>query len=213
MDTELTNTLSSDNTFNPNLSALFNFFSKTNATITPELTSALSGTNIDFSGTTTEILSGITAYFVESMRTTIKSLSAPIVHPWDGVKMTLFEPDHKFPTIEDIEVPEEITLENIQDKIKEHTKVYKSRIMDSIANRDTFTFLGPFDQVSLISEVSGTDCFAVTEDRFRSYVEAVEVMRSIDIDSITEENCTEYIKKLGYCLSNVLTRKTIKTKN
>jgi hypothetical protein len=213
MDSDQTILLSSDSVSVPNLSAMMQLFSGANITITSELTSALSGTNINFAGTTTEILSGISTYFVESMRTTLQGLSAPIIHPWDALKLTLFEPEHKFPTIKDITVPEEITLENIQDKIKEHTKQYKSRVMDCITNREDYAFIGVFDQVSLISEPSGTDCFAVTDDRLRNYVEALEVMHSIDIDSVTEENCEEYIKKIGYCLTNVLTRKTIKQKN
>jgi len=213
MDSEQINALSSENTTVPDLTAMMKLFSGANISITPELTSALSSTNINFAGSTTEILSGISTYFIESMRTTLQGLSAPIIHPWDALKMSLFESEHKFPTIDDIEVPEEITLENIQDKIKEHTKQYKSRMMDCITNREDYTFIGPFDQVSLISEPSGTDCFAVTEDRLKGYVEALEVMHSIDIDSVTEENCEEYIKKIGYCLSNVLTRKTIKQKH
>lgn len=193
-----------------NLSAVnFNPFSNFNFTITPELTSALSGTNIDFTKSSTEVLSAVSNYFAESIRTTTQNLSTPVIHPWDALKMSLFEPDHKFPTINDISVPEEITLECCKDKLDEHLRLYKSRMVDFLANEDKYTVLGPFEKVSVLSECSGTNCFAVTKDRYKNYIEAVETFRSIDPESITEENCDEYILKMNYCLIKMLSRKTI----
>lgn len=187
----------------------FNIFNGLNFTITPEITSALSGTNIDLTGTTSQVLSAISNYFIESMRTTVQELSVPVIHPWDALKMSLFEPEYEFPTIDNIEVPEEVTHQAIQDKIKEHEKEYRSRIIDCINNRDKYTFVGPFDTVSILSEPSGTNCFAVTQDRFKKYIEAVETIRSIDPETVTEENCFDYIKKISYCLASVLSNKTV----
>lgn len=180
-----------------------------NFTPTPELISFLSGANIDFSKTTYEVLSAISAYFTESMSTMLQGLTAPVIHPWDALKMSLFESDYKFPTIDDVVVPEEVTPESIKDKLSEYQKTYQSRVIDCISNQDKFTIAGPFEQVSVLSEASGTDCFVVTQDKFKGYIEAVETIKSIDLNNITEDNCSDYIVKINYCLANMLARKTV----
>lgn len=193
-----------------NLSGInLDFFANLNFTITPELTSALSGANIDFTKSTSEVMSAISDYFVKSINSSVQGLSTADIHPWEALKMTLFEPDYKFPTINDITIPEDVTPESIKAKIKEYELAYRSRIIDCISNREKYTFLGIFDQVSVLSEASGTNCFAVTEDRLKSYVETVETIRSIDPESITEENYVEYISKINYCIANMLAKRTI----
>lgn len=180
-----------------------------NFTITPELTSSLSGTNIDFSRSGTEVLSAITDHFISTLRSSMSGLSTEVIHPWDALKMTLFEPDYKFPTIDDVVIPEEVTPITIKEKIKEHEMAYRSRIFDCITNRDKYSFVGPFDQVSIISEPSGSDCFAVTQDKLKDYIETVETLRSIDPESINEDNYLDYITKINYSVARLLTRKTI----
>jgi hypothetical protein len=188
---------------------IFQGLSGLNFTPTPELVSFLSGSNIDFSKSSYEVLSAVSAYFSQSVNSMIQGLSAPVVHPWDALKMTLFDQDHKFPTIEEVTIPEGVNLEAIQSKIKEHEQTYRSRIIDCISNRERYEFVGPFDQVSIMSEASGADCFAVTEDKIKSYVETVETIRSINPEDINEDNYLEYITKINYCLANMLARRTI----
>jgi hypothetical protein len=188
---------------------IFQGLSGLNFTPTPELISFLSGANIDFSKSTYEVLSAVSAYFSESMSTMLQGLTAPVIHPWDALKMSLFESDYKFSTIEDVVVPEEVTPESIKDKLKEHEQTYRSRVIDCISNRDKYTFVGPFDQVSILSEASGTDCFAVTPDKFKKYIETIETIKSIDPEAVNEDNCLEYITKINYCLADLLARKTV----
>lgn len=193
-----------------NLSGInLDFFANLNFTVTPELTSMLSGTNIDFTKSTAEVLSAVSSYFVDSMNTMIQGLSTPIIHPWDALKMTLFEPEYKFSTIDDVVVPEDVTPESLKDKIKEHEQAYRSRVIDCIANRDKYTFVGPFDQISILSEPSGTNCFAVTQEKYKGYIEAVETILSIKPESVTVDNYQEYITKINYCVANMLSRKTV----
>lgn len=202
----LTTDTTQQNLTGVDLQRLFTGF---NFTVTPKLTSTLSGTNIDFTKSATEILSAVSSYFTESIRTVTQKLSTPVIHPYDAVKMSLFETDYKFPTIDEVVVPEEIDVETIKETINEHTQTYKKRILDYTVNQDKYKFVGPFDHVSVLSEPSGTDCFVVSQDKYKNYIETVEIIRSIKPENITEENCSDYIKKINYCIASMLSRRTV----
>lgn len=179
-------------------------------TTTAGLTSFLSGTNIDFStATTAELLSAFNTEIEKFSKTLIQSLSTEAIHPYDLVKMSLFGPEYKFPTIDDIEVPEEVTTQSIVDKLKQQEKTYRSNLLDYMHNKETFDVTGFHDHVSILSELSGEKNFVVTEKRFKNYIEALEIITSIDRESINEENYSDYYKKIGYCLTKVLSQKTV----
>lgn len=185
-------------------------FNSLDFTTSAGLSSFLSGSNIDFStATTADLLSAFSIELQKVSQTLLQNLSTEVVHPYDLVKTSLFGPEHKFPTIDDIEVPEEITTQSIVDKLKEQEKDYRSNLIDYMHNKDKYEVTGFHDHVSILSELSGENCFVVTEKRFKNYIETVEVISSIDRESINEENYLDYYKKIGYCLTKILSQRTV----
>jgi hypothetical protein len=206
MDSLLNNLLFSDH----NLStAAFNL-SNIDLTTEAGLSSFLSGSNIDFGAATSiELLSAFNSQIQDLSQTLLQGLSADPIHPYDLIKLSLFGSDYKFPTIDEIEVPEEVTPQSIVDNLKGHEKQYRQNLLEYVHNREDYQLTGFHDHITMLSEPSGEKCFTVTEKRFKNYIEAVEILVNINREDINELNYMDYYKKIGYCLTKILTQKTV----
>jgi len=206
MDSLLNNLLFSDH----NLSTAAFTLSNLDFTTEAGLSSFLSGSNIDFSTASSfEMLSAFNIELQKLSQTLLQNLSAEPMHPYDLIKMSLFGADHKFPTIDDIEVPQEITPQSIVDNLKDHEKEYRSNLLEYMHNKEDYQLTGFHDHITMLSEPSGDKCFTVTEKRFKNYIETVEIITSINLEDINELNYMDYYKKIGYCLTKVLTQRTV----
>jgi len=176
----------------------------------PGLTSMLSGANIDFStASTADLLSALNVEIRRLSQTMLSSLSSEIIHPWDAIKLTLFGPDYKFPVLEEVEIPEGITTQSIIDKLKDHERSFRSNLIDYMHNKDQYEVTGFLEHPSIISELSGDNCFTVTDQRFKNYVETVEMLNNIDRENINESNYLDYANKISYCLTKIISQRTV----
>ena len=137
-------------------------------------------------------------------------LSATPNNPYDALKAQLFPSDYKFLTIDDIQVPEDITVQQIISCIEEQEKAYKEKLIETQINPDKYTIHETDNYLSIHAECSGENCFVVTEEKQKNYIENLELINSTDIDSVNKNNCHDIIKKLGYFYMTKVAAPTIK---
>jgi hypothetical protein len=129
--------------------------------------------------------------------------------PYDAIKYSFFDRDYKFPTIDEIEIPATVTSDTIQKGLLQKVEAHQDRVLDEVVNNEAD--LNDVNRFSMLSELSGETTWVITPDKNRKYIEFFEVLRSIDMTSLTsQEICQEYINRLGYCMLQVLTQKTVK---
>lgn len=143
------------------------------------------------------------------MTSAVDSLSSIPQLPYQFTKELLFGKDYKFPTINDIEVPEGITPEGMAAKISEIETNYQKTLIDTITNPQDYNVQAPDNHLSILAELSGDNTYVVTQDKFKGYIEYLEVVQSINLDSVTQENAVDMINKLGYCYLNCINKKTV----
>lgn len=144
------------------------------------------------------------------MTSTVESLSAVSQLPYQFTKDVLFGTDYKFPTIDDIEVPEGVTQEGMIAKLAEVENNYQKTLIDTITNPESYNVQAPDNHLSILAELSGENTYVVTQDKFKGYIEYLEIVKSINYDSITQENAVDLINKLGYSYLNTINKKTVK---
>jgi hypothetical protein len=149
-----------------------------------------------------------------SLSTVNQGLSSIPSNPYLATKFMLFGKDYKFPTIDDVHVPEEITTEGLIAKLEEIQKQYQCRVIDCLANPSDYhlNLTNPTEaanRLSILAELSGENTYVVTQDKFKNYIEFLEIVESIDDSQMTEETCNDTIKKIGYYYTNLLAKKTI----
>jgi hypothetical protein len=132
------------------------------------------------------------------MLSAAEQLSATPINPYQALKAQLFPSDYKFPTIDDVQVPESVTIEGMIAKIQEIETNYQKNLIETQINSDKYTVHEPDGYLSILAECSGDNCFVVTEEKQKGYIEYLELIRSTDIDSVNQDNCREIAKKLGY---------------
>ena len=155
---------------------------------------------------------GLSAAIVEfdnALETLSTQLTSLYLTPHEIHKKVFFEEGYKFPTINDIEVPENITTEGLIGAIDEVEKVHQKVAIDSIINPGKYNVIDPDNEISILAELSGDNTFLVTEKKFKNYVEYTELVQSIDIGSVTPENCNDIIRKLGYFYVKTVSQKTV----
>jgi hypothetical protein len=143
------------------------------------------------------------------MLSAARQLSATPINPYQALKTQLFPPDYKFPTIDDVEVPEWVTLDGMISKIQEIETTYQKNLIETQVNADKYIVQEPDGYLSILAECSGDNCFVVTEEKQKNYIEYLELINSTDIDSVNQDNCREIAKKLGYFYITRVGRKTI----
>jgi hypothetical protein len=144
------------------------------------------------------------------MTSAVESLTAIPQLPYQFTKEMLFGKDYKFPTIDDVKVPEGITPEGMAAKITEIETNYQKTLIDTITNPQDYNIVAPDNHLSILAELSGDNTYVVTEEKFKGYIEYLEMVQSINIDSITQDNAVDMINRLGYFYLNTINKKTIK---
>jgi hypothetical protein len=159
---------------------------------------------------TTELteLSSVLEFTQSALISARAALTAIPQHPYDIMKLTYFDKDHKFPTINDVKVPPSVSLDTINKGIENILNEHQDRILNEIANNDTpFT---NFEAYSMLSELSSNGKWITTPDKYRKYIEFFEVLKSVDVKSLTSADIARDVAgKFSYVLLQALSQKTI----
>lgn len=144
-----------------------------------------------------------------SLDTAIAELSAMSFHPYDIMKAQHFEPDHVFQGINDTDLP----IVDVKTVIKGLEKQYEShqeRVLDYLSKPNEIDISQAHEQLTALAELSGKDNYVVTPEKQRNYIELLELITSVDINGITNENCIDIIHKIGYSVFQTFGKQTVK---
>jgi len=158
---------------------------------------------------TAEELSSTTFAMCSSIEALVKVISSIPQHPYDQLKYTLFEEGYKFPTINDIIVPEAIQTQTLIKGLEKSFETHQDRVLDYLSSSENCNIQESGNQLTALAELSSNNTYVVTPDKYRMYVEALEVIQGINIRDINKDNCYEIVNKIGYMLLNVFEKKTI----
>jgi hypothetical protein len=129
-------------------------------------------------------------------------------HPYEAAKFALFGPDYEFPALSSVQIPEGVTSEGIIAKISQLESNYQTKFIDTLINPSDYNIIEANKLLSPLAELSGENTYVVTEQKYKSYIEFVEMINQLDINSINDTNSVEIIQKIGYTCLNMLAAKT-----
>jgi hypothetical protein len=121
-------------------------------------------------------------------------LSATPVHPYERLKYDYFDTDYQFKTINDIESPKNFCI---------HTCIAtltSANEQQQLQHAEHYKHLDKLDDCCNIGHAFATHTengqFVVDEERTKNFIEFHEIVRTIPIESITQENSLEIAHKL-----------------
>lgn len=116
-------------------------------------------------------------------------LSSIPVDPYEILLSEYFEPDHKFKTIDDIPDPGPLPLVECLNYIKEKNSHTNKIMFHNLTACDEQKFSSVFCYLS-------NDQVMINREKEKNYLEFYEMLRSVPLDSINEENCDTIANKL-----------------
>ena len=129
--------------------------------------------------------------------------------PYEMVKLHYCGQDYKYPTIDDIKVPENVSLETMRLGLERTISQHHDKILHEFTEKETP--ITNFENYSMLSELSSNGEWITTPDKYRKYIEFFEVLGSIDVKSLTSaEIAQDVARKFTYVYLQALTQKTIK---
>lgn len=126
---------------------------------------------------------------ITAIQAATNALSSIPVNPYEILLSEYFEPDHKFKTIDDIPDPGSLPLMECLNYIKEKNSHTNKIMFHNLTACDEQKFSSVFCYLS-------NDQVMVNKEREKNYLEFYEMLRSVPLDSINEENCDAIANKL-----------------
>lgn len=117
------------------------------------------------------------------------SLSAIPIHPYERIKYEYFGPDYTFKTLDDLEEPEDIPVQECINALKEKNKDLMSTTFHNLTCCEEEKCMTAF------SYTSG-DCVVPDYEKQKNYIEYIEIVKSIPLDSINADNYLSIAKKI-----------------
>jgi len=138
-----------------------------------------------------------------SIEALTNTLSAASMHPYDVALAELFDKNHVFATVDDIEVPEIISTETLIKGLEAVGVQYQEQVLDYLNDTSKYDITHTGNQVTMLSELSADNKFVTTSERMQEYHETLDAIQNIDINSINDANSADIIQKLGYKFLNI----------
>ena len=153
-------------------------------TYSPELTSTLF-----------ELTSAIDA--------TTRAISALAQHPYDYAKSLYFEDEHVFQTFNEVDIPSCVTPEALIESFEKRHMDYQNTILQYISNPSQYDLTHSNNQVNLLCTLSCDNKFVIPEEKYVEYITTLEILQSLKLEDVTNENCEQIALKIGYLINNV----------
>ena len=123
-------------------------------------------------------------------------------------KMTLFESDHNFATIDTLDVPKDFTLYTALSVTKQHYDDFEKVAIDIVEQPHNYDLEEDFSGISVLSELSGNKVVESIENK-RAYFEHLELIKSIQLSAISESNARDIISKIAFSTTKMLDRRNL----
>lgn len=141
---------------------------------------------------TTSILNALTAFEALPTLTALRALSAVPKHPYDFLKYKLFGPDYKdykFKTLDDIPMPENLTLTDAYAEHLKTNKVIQTTLMHNLTCDNHL-------RGDLLTAFISGDKIIPNTDKQKQQVEFIEMVKQMDLTNITPDKASEYVLKI-----------------
>lgn len=119
----------------------------------------------------------------------INELSSIPLHPYERLLWEHFEPDHKFKTIDDIEDPGEIPVEECIKHISQKEQELGKTLLHNLTCCPDQRIISGFEMLS-------GDSVVCNFERQKNYLEFFEMVRNIPVENITQQNYQTIINKV-----------------
>jgi hypothetical protein len=133
----------------------------------------------------------------------ISQLSSMPTNLYDAEKAVLFGPNYKFTTLAEYIVPNNFDITTVVEKVEKSYDRYEKTMLEIIQNPSAFDLGEDFYGMSMLFEMSGNKVWE-SEAKKKQYIEHLEMLMSIDILDINEDNCLEIIAKIAHSTNNLL---------
>lgn len=121
--------------------------------------------------------------------TVICELTSIPFHPYEHLLWEHFEPDHKFKTIDDIEDPGEIPVEQCLKHMSQKEQELGKTLIHNLTSSSEMCIRSGFEKLSgnyIVCDI----------ERQKNYLEFFEMVRNIPVETITSQNCQTIINKI-----------------
>ena len=159
---------------------------------------------------------GLTAFNIQddNMLSSIEALSLEIdeaicqlssmpTNLYDAEKAVLFGRDYKFTTLAEYTVPKDFVMTKVIENVESSYKRYESTMLDIIQNPSKFDLGEDFYGMSMLFEMSGNKVWE-SEEKRKQYITHLEMLMSIDISDVNQDNCLEIINKIAHSTNKLL---------
>ena len=169
-----------------------------NTTFLQNLSSAIQTTltafqTPDFLNTAQRFLSSVSqlssAVQFSEIDNLLNSLSSIPLHPYQNLLWRHFDPNHNFKTIDDIPEPEKIPTKECLNYIAKKEQEINKTLFHNLT-------CAPEQQITSVFEALSGDCVVCDFEKQKNYLEFIEMVRQIPIDTITSENSNSLAKKI-----------------
>lgn len=133
----------------------------------------------------------------------IAQLSSMPTNLYEAEKVVLFGPDYKFKTLSEYVVPSDFVITDVIQNVEKSYDRYEKTMIEIIQTPQKFDLPEEFYGMSMLFEMSGNKVWE-SEEKKKKYIEHLEMIMSIDIRDINEENCLDIITKIAHSTNNLL---------
>lgn len=144
-----------------------------------------------------------------ALTSALAQLTAIPGHPYEATKLMLFGEDYEFPALSSVEIPEGITTEGMIAKLTEIESNYQTAFLDTVMNPQDYKIIEPNNILTPLAELSGKNTYVVTEQKYKNYIEFLEMIRQLDYYSINKDNSYDLTQKIGYACLTMAGTKTV----
>jgi len=112
-----------------------------------------------------------------------QSLSGQPVNPYERLKLKYFGPDYKFPTLHDVEVPEDFDPETYGQFIIDYQKDFTNTMQQNISGYHTVA-ASPCSIDVKLRELSAFDTFTLPDEMIKNNIRFNEFIQTVTMNDI-----------------------------
>jgi hypothetical protein len=113
----------------------------------------------------------------------VQSLSGQPIDPYERLKLKYFGPDYKFPTLQDIEVPEDFNPETYGKYIMDYQKNFTDTMNQSLSGYHTAATLSGSLDTKLV-QMSSIEPFTLSDEMIKNNIRFNEFIQTVTMNDI-----------------------------
>jgi hypothetical protein len=132
----------------------------------------------------------------------VQSLSGQPRDPYERLKLQYFDPDYKFPTFQDIEVPHDFDSQEYGQFIMDYQKNYADSMMQELSSYQTVA-ASPCSIQYKVCELSGIGNFKMSDEMIKNNIRYNEFIQTVTMSDIYNNPYETSEKILTFFVNNL----------